>query len=247
MHNEFLFSSLIRCGHCRSAITGYKKPKRNKVYSYYRCQKAIKETAEACPMGQINSVDIEAIGVSYLRLLSIDESLLKAVLEHSSINNSTELAVVKGYIKQAKRQITSSKSKEDNYLTALGLADTNEVKESILDKVKTLNSERIEIEDKLKVYSRQLEELKQPIDNMDNMYNSYQSFWRVWTDLNTDDRKLAIKCIVKEFRLFKINDKNYRLEMDLHNDLKNKAFASEDEGLEPIVQYVDSFGSGGRI
>jgi len=94
------------------------------------------------------------------------------------------------------------------------MPESNEPKKLILGRLSDLEIAITEDDKEIANFDSTLLKLRQPTSDKRNFQDRYISFWRVWTDLDTDDRKLAIKCIVKEFRLFKINDKNYWLEMD---------------------------------
>ena len=245
--NDFLFSSLLRCGHCGSALSGYKKPKGSNVYSYYRCQKAIRETADSCKMGQINSVDLEATGVSLLRLLSIDNRLLNSVLRHSSLDNKAELETVNASKQRIQQRKTGNENRLKELICVLEMPEAEESKGVILGRIKELEDAIKEDNNKIDEFAELLEQLRQPITDMDILWNRYNSFWRVWKDLDTIGRKRAVRSIVKEIRIYKLDNNRFKLEFDLLTDTKTKTFARKDEGSAVSVQINEPFGSGGRI
>ena len=245
--NDFLFSSLLKCGHCGSAISGYKKPKGKKIYSYYRCQKAIRETADSCKMGQINSVDIEATGVSLLRMLSIDNRLLDSVLKHASMDKDAELEAVKENKQRIQSRKTGNESRLNELLRVLEKPEAEKSKEVILVRINELKDLIEKDTNQIDAFIVLLDRLRQPITDKKLLWDKYHSFWRMWKDLDTVGRKKAIRSIVKEIRIVKLDNNRYKLEFDLLNDVKTKTFANEDEGSVVSVQTNDTFGSGGRI
>ncbi len=74
-----LLKGLLRCGRCESAMAHSYTKKNGKLYRYYRCSRAEKQSRTACSTPPISAGDIEAKMVDEIRRLAADPALLDLV------------------------------------------------------------------------------------------------------------------------------------------------------------------------
>ncbi|MBI5596748.1 MAG: transposase [Elusimicrobia bacterium] len=91
---DFTLKGLARCGKCGSALVGYVRPKKNKVYRYYRCMAMVDGAPISCDFMSITADQLEEMAVRQLEQIGWDEELLAGVVreaEKQARKNSIEL------------------------------------------------------------------------------------------------------------------------------------------------------------
>lgn len=216
--SELLFNSLLKCGHCDSFMTPHPTKKNNRKIYYYRCTNAVNRGAAVCDIGQIASADIELHGIVLLRLLSLDNRLLKSVLSQAKEDKS---ALNKDIVEHQKR-LTKNRSEEKkkiddlmNFLMRFPEDDLIAVKDKIIESQNTIAS----IDYNISQLEKELVRNKQPIDDMPFLKSDYEYFWYIWRSLKFEDRRKAMRLIIKEIKLnsagVKDGNKLYNLEIEL--------------------------------
>ncbi|OSM08737.1 recombinase family protein [Magnetofaba australis] len=75
----FPLKGLIRCGHCHRAMTTSHSRKRGRLYRYYLCGTAAKQSHADCPVGNISAGEIEELVLSQLqRMVTSPELIARA-------------------------------------------------------------------------------------------------------------------------------------------------------------------------
>jgi site-specific DNA recombinase len=233
--NESLFASLMKCGHCDRNMTAYRVKKKGRTNSYYRCQTSMKRGAANCPVGQISSVNIEAIGITLLRLLSQEPELLKSVLEKSSSDTRAEIDALKENKSSIEKRISEMSKRIQNLVKTLENPKAEDMQDSLLTRINQLQSEVKDMQGRTSAIEVQILQMKQPIDSQQQLSDSYNGFWTLWKDLDTFGRKSAIRSVVKEIRVFSETETRFRIEIELLTGLKTKA------------STVSSGGSGDKV
>jgi len=241
--NEALFSSFIRCGHCNAVMTPYRAHKNGKAHTYYRCQNAMKRTSSVCPLKQVSSVDVEAIGVALLRLLSVNQTLLKSVLDKSSGNRDDEIGVLKQQRDQVVRNVAEERRKLENLMVALESPVADDVRESIFGRIRDVTVAVRGMERRIQELDGTLEALKQPSNNLSDLRESYQYFWTLWLGMSPEDRRRAIRVLVKEVRLTKQNDDRILIQFELISNVKIKTSTGNGGGSDDQVRNIVAYGS----
>ena len=163
------------------------------------------------------------------------------------MDNKAELETVNASKQRIQQRKTGNENRLKELICVLEMPEAEESKGVILGRIKELEDAIKEDNNKIDEFAELLEQLRQPITDMDILWNRYNSFWRVWKDLDTIGRKRAVRSIVKEIRIYKLDNNRFKLEFDLLTDTKTKTFARKDEGSAVSVQINEPFGSGGRI
>jgi len=200
-------------------LSPHKANKGKKVHRYYRCQNAQKRGAKSCPIGQVSSVDIEAIGVSLVRLLSIDDKLLQSILSEASSDQQSKIDTLQDQRTEIEKRIADLEIKTNKWMTTFEDSDDVDLVEVISKRVSTYSESIKEMRLTIEEINERIDKLKQPIENLDDLLASYHYFWNLWQDMKTTERQQIIKAVVKEIRLFSESPKKYRLEIELLSDV----------------------------
>jgi len=201
-----------------------------KYHYYYRCQTALKQGAKACPIGQISRIDIEAIGVSMIRMLCIDESLLKSVMDSAGDNQQAKIETLIKEKTEIRSRISDLEEKINKWMTHFESSEDSALVEVITDRVSGYKQSIVEMQSAIEEIDQKIVTLGHPVENLDNLMSSYQYFWNRWPDLKFTDRQRIVKTIIKELRLFSESPKHYRLEVDLFGDVNVDILTSQDGG-----------------
>ena len=246
---EALFQGILTCSHHERKMSPKPVNKsRGKRYIYYRCIHGEKTTASECPIRQISSVEIEVIGVNLIRLLSRNEGLLQSVLERVSDDNSTEVDQLESRLKK----INIEKSKCTGELLRLGEL-ISEPKfsdiETIANELRVREQKRKRLDIEITSLKEEIEKAKQPISDLDDLKDEYIYFWGLWDKMTFDERRKAIRILVKEVRLKHVSgsgsDKKLEVEFILFNDKNIKSSLPDIalEGKEKSVRPSETGGS----
>lgn len=76
----FLLKGLVRCGECGSAISPYTRPKRNKIYKYYKCLNQNTGLGKKCAFTSISAPKLEEFIVEKLATIGWDRPFLEKVV-----------------------------------------------------------------------------------------------------------------------------------------------------------------------
>jgi len=239
--SEALFASLLRCGHCGSLMTTSFTYRKGIKFTYYRCLNALKRGRRACPIGQISSVDIEAIGVSLLRMPARDEKLLEAVVAQVVSQDRTAEEDLKKQRKDLIGRRAEEKKRADGLLVALEKGNATDVK-MLVDRLRERQDAIKVLDDQIAALDGQIAALPPSEVNVDDLRDRYLYFWQVWREMPFAQRVRAIRTIVRELRLYATETGQFRLEIDLVSKGKTNPSTSGGGGGE-LVRNSVAYGS----
>lgn len=137
------FDGLVRCGHCRCALTPTYAKRHGKKYYYYICQKTIKDPDHTCPLSRIPEGNLEQAVLGQLAALFRAPAILRATL--AAVRSKEELLrrdferdceILQNQLKELKK---ASLEKETDYeeikKVASELAEVKRKKSLLLDVV----------------------------------------------------------------------------------------------------------------
>lgn len=110
-----LLRGLLRCKACDSAMTHTFHGKGSRFYRYYRCVRAIKNGAHACPATTLPALEIERVVVDEMRALGNDRGLLDRVLAETRVSVEAEADA----LRTERNQIQSALTRLDRELRGL--------------------------------------------------------------------------------------------------------------------------------
>jgi DNA invertase Pin-like site-specific DNA recombinase len=88
----FLLKGLPRCGKCGSALVGYVRPKKNKVYRYYRCMANVDGTPVSCDFKSITADQLEVMVLRKLEETGLDRGLLERAVREAERHSGAKIA-----------------------------------------------------------------------------------------------------------------------------------------------------------
>jgi len=236
MPNELIFTGLIKCGHCGSSMSPHHANRKGRKILYYRCITANKLGKEYCPVRSIASVDLDAVGVSLLRMLSVNQKLLESVLEKACNSNTESIESLNNKRDGIIRNRSEIKKKVDTLVTRLeDLTNANFA--PIINRIESHQSSINSINESLSEINEAITKSHQPSEDYESLLNTYLSFWHLWRELSFEQRRRAVQIFVKEVRLYSEGeegkDKKLRLEIDL---VTNPSIETESEtsDVKPI-------------
>lgn len=239
--SEALFASLLRCGHCGSLMTTSFTYRKEIKFTYYRCLNAAKRGRKACPIGQISSVDIEAIGVSLLRMLARDEKLIEAVVAQVVSQDRTAEDDLKKQWKDLIGRCAEEKKRADGLLVALEKGNATDVR-MLVDRLRERQDGTKMLDDQIAVLDKQIAALPPSEVDVEDLRDQSLYFWQVWREMPFAQRVRAIRAIVRELRLYATETRQFRLEIDLVSNGKTNPSTSGGGGGE-MVRNTVAYGS----
>ena len=112
-----------------------------------------------------------------------------------------------------------------------------------------MRKNRKDIESQVTALNEEIEKAKQPISDLDDLKDEYIYFWELWDKMTFDERRKAIRILVKEVRLKHVSgsgsDKKLEVEFILFNDKNIKSSLPDIalEGKEKSVRPIKTGGS----
>jgi hypothetical protein len=202
-------------------------------FTYYRCVNAMKRGKAACPVGQISSVDVEAIGVSLLRMLSRDEKLLKAVVEKAVRQDHTDEDQLKKQRKDLIGRRAEEKKRADGLLVALEMGNATDVK-MLVDRIRERQEMIKHFDEQLRLLDIQIQSIPPAAVDVEAISCTYLYFWQIWRELQTEERVRAIRAIVREFRIYATDGNQIRLEIELITNIKTNTPTCDGGSAESV-------------
>lgn len=143
---EYLLTTKLFCGNCKSPMVGISGTSRhNKTYYYYSCNESRKKR---CKKRNVRKELIEDLVVNKCREMLTDENINKITREIIKVGkkqkDNTNLKYLKNQIKQTQQQI-------ENLITALSMCNIDNVRKDIFDKIAKLEAKHAEFEKELSV------------------------------------------------------------------------------------------------
>lgn len=89
--HSFLLKGVPRCGKCGSALVGYVRPKKNKVYRYYRCMADVDGTPVPCDFKSIQADQLEVMVLRKLEETGWDRGLLERAVGEAERHSGAKI------------------------------------------------------------------------------------------------------------------------------------------------------------
>ena len=90
-----------------------------KTYRFYRCTKAVKEGAAACPLGSVPATKIESVVVDHLRRVGADPELRAQTFQSALAQLAAERRGLKAEAKRLDRDLAAAKAELGRLVRAL--------------------------------------------------------------------------------------------------------------------------------
>lgn len=113
--NGFLLKHLPRCGKCGSALVGYVRPKKNKVYRYYRCMANVEGKPVPCDFLSIPAEKLEEMVLSRLDNVSWDRTALKLSVGEAEQHSKEKIAELEAEKKDLDVNLRKTRREIENF------------------------------------------------------------------------------------------------------------------------------------
>ena len=132
---EYLLTTKIFCGHCKSMMTGYSaKSHTGRVYYYYSCNRANDKT---CKKKLINKQMIEDLVINQCCHLLTDENIHKIAKEIVRLGKSYQQSAG---LSTLKKNLCKNEREQANLITSLSECPFKDVRDSIYEKIESLKN-----------------------------------------------------------------------------------------------------------
>lgn len=187
--HDALLRGLLCCNHCKTAMShSFTKKKSGKVYRYYVCQTAMKESWDACQTKSVSAGEIEEFVVSQIQAIGSDAELQKEVTE-SFLKRQKERRVDIETLIQ--RYGVDQKRITKNLQTAIEAQAGS-------DEFEILNNQFRSNENALSEAKKTLEEIKCSPIEPGKIAQALSQFQSIWAHLTTTERCELISSLIEQ-------------------------------------------------
>lgn len=178
--HDALLRGLLCCNHCKTAMTHSftKKKASGKVYRYYVCQTAMKESWAACPTKSVSAGEIEEFVVSQIKSLGTDAELQQDVIASMLKQQAERQAKLETQIKRYQSEQTRH---NQNIQQALN-------NQSGTEKIAHLHEQSQTNETALQDAQANLEAMKEAPLRSEDLAYALSQFHPIWDTLTTTER-----------------------------------------------------------
>lgn len=143
---DYLLTTKLFCGHCKSPMVGISgTSKYKKTYYYYSCNEFRKKN---CKKRNVRKELIEDLVVSKSREMLTDDNIRKIAKEIIKANKADN---DNSAIKYLKNQMNKNKQQQDNLLDSLSMCNIDSIRQSIFDKIEKLELAYSELEKEMAI------------------------------------------------------------------------------------------------
>ncbi|MBI3182564.1 MAG: recombinase zinc beta ribbon domain-containing protein [Myxococcales bacterium] len=194
----FLLQGLVRCAACNRAMSphiGYNRS--GTRYLYYRCGRAIREGAGACPIRSVSARALEELLIERLRVLVDNEDVLARMVERyreTAEQRLPELTAQRDRLGGEMRRLRADAARLVDAVAAGGANGSRLVADRLQ-----------EVEAQIEVGTRHLADVNRDIERETSrnvtpqqMRDALRSFLEVWAHLEKPERKQLVRLLVGE-------------------------------------------------
>ncbi len=221
---EMLFLGLMRCGHCGSFMTNCSKEKKNKLYLYYRCTKAIIKGKQECPIRTVSADELENFLIHKFKDLGANDKLLHKSIEKANVQAKQGLGPLGKEKEQTGLQIRKINQDLKQLIEALKTPDLDKRRmRSIVKEVSELEISKEKLEEELRRIEANMNRLSDHVIDVDTFTRLFREFPKVFETFSFDEKRNLILLLVKEviYLPTKVNVKFWGDIPEMNIDLKN--------------------------
>jgi len=143
---DYLLTTKLFCGHCKSPMVGISgTSKYKKTYYYYSCNEFRKKN---CKKRNVRKDLIENLVISKCLEMLTDNNINKIAKEVIKANKADN---DNSAIKHLKNQMTKNKQQQENLLDSLSMCNIDSIRQSIFDKIEKLELAYTELEKEMSI------------------------------------------------------------------------------------------------
>ena len=191
----YLLKGLVRCGECGSSASSYSRPKKGKVYRYYKCLGKQNGLSIKCDFNSIGADKLEEWVIEKLAGIGYDRQLLERVV--AKVESLTTEGV--RHLEKERRIL------EENFKTIsremhnlIGLAKANGVNQQAEREMARLEAAKRDVEAKLGELDAKIGFRKRAVYDVDVMQGVLQRFTRFIYKIPLERRIQALHLLIRQ-------------------------------------------------
>ncbi|NLO91974.1 MAG: hypothetical protein GX410_08320 [Elusimicrobia bacterium] len=204
----FLLKGLIRCGECGNAITPYVRPKKDKVYLYYRCLEQNTGQGKKCAFTSIGARKLEEFIIEKLAALGWDRPFLEKIVTKTQKLSRASI----GPLEAEKRQLQDQLNKIQTEIQGLlGVVKAGGNSQETGQELQRLGAARTEVTANIARIEAMVAHRKQAVYDVDAVQGVFKRFALFINKMPVEMKVQIIRLMVE-----KVVISNNQLEVKLH-------------------------------
>lgn len=204
----FRLKGIIRCGECGSAVVGHARPKKGKVYRYYRCLAQQNGLPIQCSFKSVGSDKVEEFVIEKLASVGWDRSFLEMVVKKAVRQARQKI----GPLQEEKWQIESRLQEiQTSIQNLINLAKEGSSSQEAAKELKELEEAKKALEARSAEIETQLAHRKRVVYDVDTVQGALQRFARFIYKIPIELQIQTIRLMVRQVTLYKD-----RIDVQLH-------------------------------
>lgn len=204
----FLLKGLIRCGECGGTVVGYIRPKKKRVYRYYRCMAKANGLAGRCGFRSIGAEKVEEFVTEKLASMGWDRAFLENVVKRVEEQSRASLGPLEKERYGAEERLHGVRRDLENltnFVKSGGASD------HVAAEIRKLELARRELEARTLELESQIAHRKRVVYDIDMIQGVLQRFARFIHRIPLALQVQAIRLLVKRVTIW-----HDRVEAELH-------------------------------
>ena len=169
----FLLKGLVRCGECGGAVSPYIRPKKGKVYLYYKCLAQANGLPVKCSFKSIGARKLEEFIIEKLAVIGWDRPFLEKVLRSAEKKAKDSLKPLENEKRQTEEHIQDLQ-KEIRQLLNMVKAGGDSLE--VAEELKRLENAKKELDARTAAIEAQISHRRQVVYDIDAVQGVFQRF-----------------------------------------------------------------------
>ncbi len=206
--NGYLLKGLAQCGLCGSALKGYSRPKKKKLYRYYRCALQAAEGSVRCGFTSIIADRLEAMVLRELEAAGRNRAYMERLIQAAKRNSRVLAAsleederVRQGKLDEVKRDIDGMRK----------LVETNPRLDAVAIEIRKLELVRGELEASIERLRARIADTRPVAGDAAAAQEALQGLGRMLKGLSVPRQIEVLRTLVRRTRVWR-----NRVELDLN-------------------------------
>ncbi|MBI5866928.1 MAG: recombinase family protein [candidate division Zixibacteria bacterium] len=191
-----LLRKLLRCGRCGSIMAHAWTRKGGRVYSYYACNKAQKQSRGACPTPTLSAGEIEATVVNEIRRLAQDPALVDQVFSEALEQTQQKRLRLESERTRLLRQRQQREEAISRLVSTLE-GRNGELPEIVTERIKEREAEVAQFNGRLLSVERELATIGSQTIDREHLAQTLAQFTDLWDALYPAERIKLVQSLVE--------------------------------------------------
>ncbi len=204
----FLLKGLIRCGECGAAVVGYIRPKKKKVYRYYRCMAKANGLPGRCSFKSIGAEKVEEFIIEKLAAMGWDRPFLEKVVRRVEEQSRASLEPLEKERRGMDDRLQAVRRDLDNLMNFVKGGGSSD---HVAGEIRKLELAKREFEARTMELESKIAHRKRVVYDVDAIQGALQRFARFIRRIPLALQVQAIRLLVKRVTIWRD-----RVEAELH-------------------------------